>query len=429
MSKVVCMSKVVVYDELMGSGKTTRAIERMENYIKTKQKFVFITPFLDEVNRIKEALPEGSISIPLSRDEKEVWEVEFNVIDNCGKTDLNAKEKFKRLNKRAQFIKFIVNGDNVVSSHSLFMKLNREDYELFSDYILILDEVINPLELRYIGEDDIEMLIDNNHIIINNKNEISFINDNYKGRFEDIKKLCNSTTVLRLDKCFLAWIFPIKIFEAFKEVQVLTYLFKGSLLYAYFKLYNIEFDIRGNNSIYDLSKIKSLLNIYDGLANENIYSKMTYSVTFCKEINILDARKIKNKTSRLFKKKFKTKSKDNCFTTFKDCQKKLSGDGYSRGFLPVNSRATNKFSHKKSMAYLANRYFTPQQVSFFRERNIDLNEDLWALSELVQWIWRGCIRNNEKMNLFIPSYRMRKLLISWLDGEFLEDSDFYNKSA
>lgn len=414
------MKKIVVYDEMMGSGKTTRAIERMKKCIEKGQKVIYITPFLDEVVRIKNALPKNMVSVPLGKDEQKKWDLEFKLIDDEGNINLNAREKFKKLNKRAQFLKFVANGDSIVSTHSLFTKLSRGDYAFFDEYILILDEVIDPLELKYIGEDDIEMLKDNNQIIIDNKNEVRFINNNYKGRFEDVKRLCNSTTVFYLDKCFFAWIFPIKIFESFKEVQILTYLFRGSLLSAYFELYNIEYSIKENSSISHLIKIKSLLNIYEGLANEDVFSKVTYSATFCKDINRADAKKISNKVSRLFKKKFKTKSKENCFTAFKDSRDKFSGNSYSKGFLAVNSRATNRYSNKKSMAYLANRFFTPQQVSFFRERNIELNEDLWALSELVQWIWRGCIRNNEKMNLYVPSYRMRNLLYKWLNGGFMK---------
>ncbi|KAF9659594.1 hypothetical protein ABHQ57_03905 [Tenacibaculum sp. ZH5_bin.1] len=423
------MKKVKVYDAIMGSGKTYNAIQRMKHYLETGQKFIYITPFLKEVKRIKEALSEYSVSIPLDKEESKEWEVELNMIDNEGAIDLNAQEKFRKLNKRAQFLKFVLNGDNVVSTHSLFKKLSREDYTLFDDYILILDEVIDPLELKYIGEDDIDMLRENNQIVIDHKSEVRFINENYKGRFQDIKKLCNSTTVFYLDKCFFAWIFPKEIFNAFKEIQILTYLFKGSLLCAYFKLNNIEFDIKDENSIIDLLEIKSRLNIYDGIANEDMSSKITFSVTFCKDLSSKEAKKISNKTSRIFRKNFKTGSKENCFTTFKDYKKKLSGDSYTRGFVAVNARATNEYSHKKSMAYLANRYFTPQQVSFFRERNIELNQDLWALGELVQWIWRGCIRNKEEMNLYIPSYRMRNLLYKWLDGEFLETSLTYNECA
>ncbi len=420
------MSKIVVYDEIMGSGKTTRAIERMKEYLEKGKKVIYITPFLDEVKRIQESLSDYPISVPLSTTESKEWEVDLGIIDEKGSVDLNAEKKIKKLNKRGQLLKFVEKGESVVSTHSLFKKLKKEDYSLFNDYILILDEVIDPLELKYIGEDDINMLIENDQIIIDGNNQVRFINDQYEGRFLDVKRLCNSTTVFYLDKCFFAWIFPIEIFSVFKEVQILTYLFRGSLLCAYFQLYGFEFETINNAELDELLKLKSLLNIYEGVANENANSRVTFSASYCRGVSNRASITISNRTSRIFKRNFKTPSKLNAFTTFKDVKSKLSGDGYTRGFIAVNARATNNFSHKKSMAYLANRYFNPQQVSFFRERNVELNEDLWALSELVQWIWRGCIRNNEKMNLYIPSYRMRNLLYRWLDGGFLETSNNHN---
>ena len=115
---------------------------------------------------------------------------------------------------------------------------------------------------------------------------------------------------------------------------------------------------------------------------------------------------------------FKTKSNENAFTTFKDSKCKLSGGGYAKGFIPINARASNDYRHKESMAYLGNRYFNPQYISFFREKGIKLDEDLWAVSELIQWVWRGRIRDGKEMNLFIPSDRMRNLLRDWLEGKF-----------
>ena len=62
------MSRIHVYDEMMGSGKTSRAIERMQGYIKEDKKFIYIAPYLKEIERIREALPLESVKIPLSKD-------------------------------------------------------------------------------------------------------------------------------------------------------------------------------------------------------------------------------------------------------------------------------------------------------------------------------------------------------------------------
>ena len=56
----------------------------------------------------------------------------------------------------------------------------------------------------------------------------------------------------------------------------------------------------------------------------------------------------------------------------------------------------------------------------------EFNDDLWALQEMLQYIWRSRIRGNEsvtsledrKINLYVPSKRMRTLLEQWLNGEF-----------
>ena len=57
----------------------------------------------------------------------------------------------------------------------------------------------------------------------------------------------------------------------------------------------------------------------------------------------------------------------------------------------------------------------PAISQFFLQKGIKVNEDLFGLSEMIQWIWRSRIRNGEKINIYIPSTRMRTLLKSWLD--------------
>jgi hypothetical protein len=70
------------------------------------------------------------------------------------------------------------------------------------------------------------------------------------------------------------------------------------------------------------------------------------------------------------------------------------------------------------MVYIGNRYLNPAICNFFKDNGVVIDQDYWALSELLQWLWRGCIRNDKKMNLHIPSIRMRTLLINWLSNEY-----------
>jgi hypothetical protein len=43
-----------------------------------------------------------------------------------------------------------------------------------------------------------------------------------------------------------------------------------------------------------------------------------------------------------------------------------------------------------------------------------VSDDLFALSTLVQWLWRARIRNHQPVKLYIPSERMRDLFDRWL---------------
>ena len=43
-----------------------------------------------------------------------------------------------------------------------------------------------------------------------------------------------------------------------------------------------------------------------------------------------------------------------------------------------------------------------------------MNDDVYAISEMVQVIWRSAIRNDEPIHLYIPSERMRNLFELWL---------------
>jgi hypothetical protein len=57
----------------------------------------------------------------------------------------------------------------------------------------------------------------------------------------------------------------------------------------------------------------------------------------------------------------------------------------------------------------------PVLKHFFIQKNIIVNDEEYALSELVQWVWRSAIRDGKEINLYIPSSRMRRLLTDWLN--------------
>lgn len=82
-------------------------------------------------------------------------------------------------------------------------------------------------------------------------------------------------------------------------------------------------------------------------------------------------------------------------------------------FTPCNSKATEEYSDRYNLAYLIDRYLHPGIKDFFLQKGVTINEDEYALSELIQWLFRSRIRFGERVNLYIPSERMRRLLDGW----------------
>ena len=103
---------------------------------------------------------------------------------------------------------------------------------------------------------------------------------------------------------------------------------------------------------------------------------------------------------------------NNGFILLLQCKK---NKGYSKSFLACNARATNEYMDRVSVAYLCNRYFNPILKGFFLDQHIRVDENGWALSELLQFIFRSAIRNEEEINMYIPSSRMRFLLEEWIE--------------
>lgn len=65
------------------------------------------------------------------------------------------------------------------------------------------------------------------------------------------------------------------------------------------------------------------------------------------------------------------------------------------------------------MAYLVNVYPHVNITTYFADKGITLNLDDYAVSEMIQCIFRSSLRNSECIELFVPSIRMIGLLKKW----------------
>ena len=58
---------------------------------------------------------------------------------------------------------------------------------------------------------------------------------------------------------------------------------------------------------------------------------------------------------------------------------------------------------RKNLAYCVNIFFNPFLKRYFEEHGCVVDEDKYALSEMIQWIWRSAIRDGHEINIYIQA--------------------------
>lgn len=415
------MSKVTIVDSICGKGKTSWAIQYMDENVD--KRFIYITPFLDEVER---------------------------VIDGCSNRYFCQPKIYKgNGSKLEHFNNLISQGKNIVSTHALFSLVNKDTLRYLeeNEYTLILDEVFSVIEEINIKKSDREMLLETKKIKIELDGKVLWLDNEYNGNMNEYKKSIQNGDVYMVNGVFLLWTFPTSILKSIEESYVLTYMFKGQIQRYYYDMNNISYEYKSveayekeillNGEVKTITKykllkynpnenlihIKNLINICTnerlnsiGISNDgrsNPLSKSWYDNQNKKKLDGLDILKLN--MENYFKNICKSSSDLNAWTTFKDYKNKCKGKGYSKGFISCNARATNNYRHKKSLAYCVNIFNNPKIIKFFISKGVNVDEDTFALSELVQWIFRSQLRDGGEVNIYIPSERMRNLLYKWLN--------------
>lgn len=422
------MGKITVVDAPMGKGKTSWAIEYMNKLGKDpfRSKVVYITPYLDEVKRVKDSV---------------------NTIDLI-EPELKYKDgKSTKLTHLKDLLKV---GADIISTHAMFRNVDDEIIDLLNNigYILILDEVFQVIENIKIKKNDLKLLLSSEWIVPVEENKKGLYKWNYgvapndDTDFEYIKGYADTKNLYIFNNTALYWTFPSNVFKLFRSVYILTYLFEAQIQSYYYKLHNIEYTtmtidyINGSYELvecldnYDLdfkNKMKKLINVYEGDLNVNYLPKKNHkerertylsSSWFKKrdKVSMKEKSILKNNMDNYFRNICNAKADNRLWTTYKSSQDDLKGKRYGKQFLSYTTRATNQYKHIENMAFMLNLFMNPNEVNYFIGQNVKINEELLAISDMLQWIFRSSIRDNKPINIYIPSSRMRNLLSNWLNN-------------
>lgn len=388
-------------DEVMGSGKTTAAIKAI-NTAPVEQKFMFVTPYLSEVARIKEGCAEKEFCEPVEG-------------FDCKTADLE-----RLIDVQA----------NIVTTHALFTIMPLEYLEKIREtgYVLFLDEALEPMEpLTGIDPLDAEYVTDK-LIRINEDSSVEWIaSEKYHGQFTFLRNMCDKGYLRGAVSdegaaCFVH-ILPTAYFTSFKDVVIMTYLFSGQILKNYLNIEKLPYKrlfLNYEEQMFASKRegtfrrdYRPLITILDNPRMNAIGDKKTALSHSWYARN--DLKQVSNNLNNFFKNMMKSPANSRLWTVFADCKEEVGGSRYSKSFLACNTRATNEYKDRTVLAYLVNRYRNPFFVRYFRYYGVETNNDIFALSEMLQWLWRSALRDGKHITLYIPSKRMRDLLKAWLD--------------
>lgn len=437
---------VTIIDAPCGAGKTSWAIQEMIN--NSNKSYVFCTPYLDEIKRVRRSTCQttrmcNDYNCPCSQ--SSVVEPEHYSLD----------PEFNTGHKIDSFNALLKSGSNIAVTHQTFLNSTPETTEYITqgEYTLILDETmdiitdfnsyVNNSPFYMLHKKDIkELLIGKSLISIDNTNcgKISWVEGEPTGeKFTEVKHLADLDRLYMAKNTTILCVFPPEIFldGCFKEIYVLTYMFEGSILKHYFDVFGIEYErksIKQVNGSYCICEYdseidrafrincKQLINVITPetvvtgvkVAKLFNYKDSAFSKSWCES---LDGRNssIRNNTRNFIRRIANRTSNDVLWTTYKSAESLFCPDGCKQSFLSCNARATNNYSNRHTLAYLCNMYANPMITDWLSANGTSWNKDAYALSSLIQWIFRSAIRNGESIIIYIPSNRMRNILLNWLD--------------
>ena len=400
---------VKVCDALCGSGKTVSCINMINE--NTDKRYIFITPYLEEVERIKARCVSRHFVSP-----------ERKYVNG-----------YSKLNDIHNLLR---NGYNIASTHALFSCYTEETKELIRErgYTLVLDEVIDLFQPVNLDAGDIKMLLRKN-IAQRKDHEILWDDDEYDGvLFSEIMQMSKSRNLIDYDGTFFFWAVPVDVFQCFQDAYVLTYLFEYQMQKYFFDIHKITYELIGTrreNDTYRFCRLEEM--------NRRIDLRDTIHILHNERMNRIGAAnfslsagwyerksqepgkpkicELKNNLYNVFRHIFKSVPEKKMWTTLNKYRSSLRGKGYSNGFVSFNKRATNDYIDRKYLAYCVNVFMQPWVKNYLIKLGAkDIDQDMYALSVLVQWIFRSAIRKGEDVWLYLPSKRMRYLLEQWLDN-------------
>lgn len=403
-----------VCDCITGGGKSSACINYMNEH--PDKKYIYITPYTDEAKRIVRACPRLHFYEP---------------------SDKSRESGFSKSRDTAIMIS---EGKNIASTHQCFKFYTSDmlDGIRQGEYTLMIDENVNVLEeCREASPGDIEFMRRAGMISVDNGEFFLTDIDWYAGKWAlSTIRLLKSRRLIEVsdsDKIYYYWALPEDLLCAFKDVVIMTYMFHGTDMYYYLKMKGLDFEEIGvayDETGYHFTdkpcgvtqQMRDLISKIHICDRDNMneigddFHALSMNWHDDPASKYLEGHeRLKKNLSNWFNNYHRgVPSRKRLWATISDSYGKLRSAGVWDNSLPFNYRATNSYSDRIVLAYPVNVFANVDKKNYYAKNGLELDEDQYALSTMIQWIWRSAIRKGEEIWIYIPSRRMRELLQGWL---------------
>lgn len=422
-------TEIVIKDYIMGSGKTTGQIERINKRTwkdRLNNPLIVIVPLISEIERyagnkdkgIEPGCPQENFCEPESH---------YDTVDS------------KYCNKKESLLRLLADGRSIVTTHALFAlftpeieaEIQRQNYEI------IIDEetcTFIPLAIKRDVWIEINKL---EYLYIDNTNKVTWIGprgDDYDGKFLEVRDKILNGNVYMFEAGLLFIIqTPISFFKLVKKYTILTYMFECSDMATYFKMHGIKYQVDKQTIEEEMvlrKKYKELIEFIPAprsIKREADKRNTNFSYNYWTSRKPEELKKIRQTLGSYFNSHgvlpsdflYAVPKSISSPETDKDKKgKHVQIRGYKGCFIPYNSKATNKYKDKTVMLYMQNVYENiniQKYLTFSGFKKSKEDNDNYSLSVMLQCIFRTAIRENGNIKLMILSNRMRKLLDDWLN--------------
>ena len=407
-----------IIDRPCGYGKTTELIENL----KINDTNLIIVPYLTEVARVIEGAAKNGIEI-----------VEPS-LESDG------------LTKREHLLELVADRKNICTTHAMYPRLAEAAISgAFKGYTVIVDEVVetvkplshNPSkgswDKLYVNKGFVTVDAETGQVFPTQQwiDEHAVISDSLS---LEIYNAAKSGTLYVHDSNTLVWALPKQLLNAGKELLVYTYLSQGSLMVSYLDRVGIQYQIDSVPEI-ELEYLKTAKKLITVKLMKNL-TDLKFSYGGQKAITHSAAKKVARTLNNLASRNMKDVPRNNIIVTsskeawfdgsksFDDLEgtsrrakagKFAKGSGlFNVNWLPNTTRGSNRWSHCSHVIYLYDQFTSPAVKNWLGMSGEWQGE--YALSEMVQLIWRSRVRKGQPITVYFASQRMYDLFTNWLNS-------------